>query len=149
MNAKHFFTISALALSLISAPSFAKQGMNGEHHSKKYSEHFSPEAMQKRFDRLKNELKIQKNQEQAWQRYVDFHIQSAQNFKQMRPNNIEEFKNMTRTERMEKGIEFHKQKQKHMEQKLEETKRLYQALNKEQQAIFDQPRHKKHKKDKH
>lgn len=145
MNAKHFIAMSALAFSMISAPALAKPEHHGNNHGKKHGHYFSPEAMQKRFDRLKEHLKIQPKQEKAWQRYVNFHTQSAKEFTQNRPKDYEAFKNMTRTERMEKGIEFHKQKQKYMEQKLEETKRLYQVLDKEQKALFDQGAH-KHKK---
>lgn len=105
------------------------------------------EAQMQRLDRLKTKLNISTAQEAAWQSFVDTNRQQMTDMLQARSTALEQFKQakqagqdqprLNAPERMEKHIEFMKQRLVHMENRQAALKALYVALTPEQQRIAD------------
>lgn len=153
MNTKHFLTVSAIALGLMSAPALAQEEgkkrcdhpKHSMHNHGHHGHHFSPERVEKHLEKLKAELKLSKKQEEAWQRYAEFQRNAAKEFGK-KSYDHKEFEQLSKPERMEKGLEKGREYHKKLEQNIEETKRFYNVLTTEQKKIFDKPHHPYHGK---
>jgi len=99
-----------------------------------------PAMIDKRLERIKGELKITAAQEGAWQAFATKTRQLGEDAKAMHEKLRQGPAPATAAsapERMEKGVEFMKQRLGHMEAMLGAVKDLYAALTPEQRAIAD------------
>lgn len=97
----------------------------------------SPERMKEYFEKRQSELhdklKLNANQESAWNAYIG----------KIRPTDMPkrpdraEIDKLSAPERMEKMLGFMKEGEKHMAEKLAATKEFYAVLTPEQQKIFN------------
>lgn len=103
-----------------------------------------PAMVDKRLDRIRTELKITEAQQTAWQIFATKTKQQATEMQAMREKMRQggaapgaSAEPVPAPERLEKGIEFMKQRTGHMEAELAALKELYAALTPEQRATAD------------
>lgn len=98
----------------------------------------SPERMKEYFEKRQTELhaklKLDANQESAWNAYIG-KVRPAESHK--RPDRAEIDK-LSAPERMEKMLDFMKEGEKHMANRVAATKEFYAVLTPEQQKIFNE-----------
>lgn len=89
--------------------------------------------MEKKQAELHDKLKLSASQEGAWKTYTDATV------KNMTPpkRTAVDFDSMTAPQRMEKGLEFMKERQAKIEAQLASLKTFYATLTPEQQKVFD------------
>ncbi len=89
--------------------------------------------MEKKQAKLHDKLKLSASQEDAWKIYADA---TAKNLTPSK-RTATDFDSMTAPQRMEKGLEFMKERQAKMEAQLACLKTFYATLTPEQQKVFD------------
>lgn len=89
--------------------------------------------MTKKQAELHDKLKLSANQEGAWKTYTDA---TMKNLTPPKRTGMD-FDSMTAPQRMEKGLEFMKERQSRMEAQLGALKTFYAGLTPEQQKVFD------------
>ncbi|NLC23045.1 Spy/CpxP family protein refolding chaperone [Oxalobacter vibrioformis] len=89
--------------------------------------------MEKKQAELHDKLKLSASQEGAWKTYTDA---TAKTLTPPKRTAID-FDSMTAPQRMEKGLEFMKERQAKMEAQLASLKTFYATLTPEQQKVFD------------
>ncbi len=92
------------------------------------------EMMARRQAELHDKLKLSANQEGAWKTYSEATIKNLTPAKPASPVN---FDNMPAPDRMQKMLDFSKERQAKMEAQLDVLKAFYATLTPEQQKIFD------------
>lgn len=98
--------------------------------------------MEERQAQLKTALKLNANQEAAWNQYQQAMKPPAA---PAQPANPADWSKLTTPQRLEKMQALHTERQKHMAQHLQATQQFYAALTPEQQKVFDeQQNHGKH-----
>jgi periplasmic protein CpxP/Spy len=104
------------------------QRMSPEQREARMKEHFD------RFSRqLHDKLKLNANQEQAWNTYLQSMTPPA---RQERPDRAK-WESMTTPQRMEQHLARMKEHEAQMSKRLESTKAFYGQLNADQQKVFD------------
>lgn len=89
-----------------------------------------------RLDSLHAALRIKPEQEPAWQKWAATVKAAPQNWKEKHPNTPTLAK-MTVPERLEKMVDFAKERLARLEERLAETKAFYDVLTPEQQQTFN------------
>lgn len=112
-------------------PGGAKPAMAGKHHQYDSAQH--KERMEKRQAQLHDQLKLSPNQEAAWKTFTAGMTPPASG---PRPDRAA-WENLSAPDRMEKMLEWSKQRQEMMASRLAGMKTFYAQLNPEQQKIFN------------
>ena len=94
--------------------------------------------MLKHLDKLKADLKLQPNQEGAWQAYTAKLQEQGAKMKALHQQAGADAKTLTLPERLDQRTAFMKQRQADMEETNAALKALYASLTPEQRAIMDQ-----------
>ena len=94
------------------------------------------EGKEKRLETLKADLKLNPNQEAAWNEWVSKIKGDRKDWKDNR-GHAESWANLPAPERMEKMLAFSKEHIAKQEERLAATKAFYAALSPEQRLIFD------------
>jgi Spy/CpxP family protein refolding chaperone len=143
-SSKVSYAIGALASIIVLAsavPTYANDkaahGAKCDHHFRKDGKHGDRSAMmQKRLEKLKAELKIQPNQENAWGAYAAKVNEQGEKMKshhqQARANTT-----LTLPEQLDQRNAFMKQRQASMEDMTVTLKALYSELTPEQRSVMD------------
>ncbi|HVK56686.1 MAG TPA: Spy/CpxP family protein refolding chaperone [Burkholderiales bacterium] len=153
-SSKISYAIGALASVIVLAsavPTYANekapQGAKCGHHFHKDGKRGDRSAMmQKRLDKLKAELKIQPNQENAWGTYA---VKAKEQGEKMKSHHQQAQANTTLTlpEQLDQRNAFMKQRQASMEDMAVTLKALYAQLTPEQRTVMD--KHFSHRERRH
>ena len=118
-----------------------RQGQNMNRMDPAKHAEFMKARMEKRHAILHDKLKLNAEQETAWKTY----IAGAQPPKAGMHGRFEDMQKLAAPDRMEKMLEFMKERQAEMTVRLVELKKFYAVLTPEQQKVFDAemmgPRH--------
>jgi len=138
MKLIHKTLVSVLLAAGIGAGSLAVQAQPASGTPAAASEGRSPERMrelmQQRQEELRAKLKLNSNQEEAWNTYIA----------RMRPADMvqrptrAEMESLSAPERMEKRLVFMKQAEQRMTERLAATREFYAVLSPEQQKVFNE-----------
>ena len=90
--------------------------------------------VEQRLAEMHDKLNLNQSQENAWKAYASF-VKS--HFGQTPKINVDDIKKMTAPERMEKALDWMKERQTRMAEHLAALKTFYSQLTKEQQKTFD------------
>ena len=111
-----------------SAPTYAAQQHNRQQQDKT---HYLQQKQTQRWERMKNLLQLQPQQQAAWDTYVAAMQPAARPQAQKHP------KDMTTLERLEWKSQMRKTYQQNAEQRDQATRKFYTSLNAQQQKAFD------------
>jgi protein CpxP len=89
-----------------------------------------------RLDKLKSDLKLQSNQEQAWQTYTTT-LKSQRDSRKAQWQQAKAQPAATLPERLDQHVNFAKQREADLEAMVSATKQFYSTLTPEQRAIMD------------
>ena len=106
------------------------------HHPSRQDSESGAQFLAARLDTLRTALRLKPEQEPAWQKWTASVKAAPQNWKEKHPN-APALSKMTVPERLEKLVEFARERLARLEERLAETKAFYAALTPEQQQTFN------------
>lgn len=123
--------LGPLATSVEAAPPASDKGSTANDHGSPWGEH--GKHLQERLDQIHKELKLAPGQETDWKIWAD----AVQQTKKEAHPDFESFKKLSAPDRLQKLIDYGKERQARMEEILSATKSFYGTLSPDQRKTFD------------